>query len=98
MWHTNWKKQFLALYQMFNWDALFYSVSQFLNNFPDLPRFTFLVFSIDRWNLTEPFLDNIQGVPNNYSLLKLEIIHLQVTGYNAPFMQFSPELSTHESS
>ena len=55
---------------MFIWDASFYSVPQFLNNFPDLPRFTSLVFSIGRSDLTAPFLDNIQGVPNIYSLLE----------------------------
>ena len=43
---------------------------QFLNNFPDLPPFTSLVFSIGRWNLIPSFLDNIQGVLNNFSLLK----------------------------
>ena len=32
--------------------------------------FTSLVFSIDRWNLTAPSLDNIQVVLNNWSLLK----------------------------
>ena len=64
------KKHFLTLYEMFIWGASFYSVFQFLNNFPDLPRFTSLVFSIGRWNLTAPFLDNIQGILNNYSLLK----------------------------
>ena len=31
-----------------NWDTSFYSVSQFLNNFPDLPRLTSLLFSIGR--------------------------------------------------
>ena len=50
---------------MFNWDALFYSVSQFLNNFPDLPRFLSLVFSIDRWNMTAFFFDKIQVFLNN---------------------------------
>ena len=67
---------------MFTWDASFYSVSQFLNNFPDLPRFTSLVFSIRRWDLTASFPDNFQGCLNNCSLLedgKLEIIPLQVT-------------------
>ena len=57
---------------MFNWVASFYSVSQFLNNYPDLPRFTSLVFSTDGWNLTALFHDNIQVVLNNYSLLKAE--------------------------
>ena len=53
-----------------HWDASFFSVSQFLNNFPYLHPFTSLVFSIGRWNLTSPFFDNIQGVLNNFSLLK----------------------------
>ena len=65
-----WRKNFLTLYEMLIWGASFYSVFQFLNNFPDLPRFTSLVFSIGRWNLTAPFLDNIQGVLNKYSHLK----------------------------
>ena len=43
----------------------FYSVSEFLNNFPDLPRFTSLVLSIDRSNLTAFFVDNIRVVLNN---------------------------------
>ena len=38
---------------------------QFLNNFPDLPRFTSLVFLIDHWNMTALFVDNIQVVLNN---------------------------------
>ena len=42
------EEAFLTVYEMFNCDASFYSVSQFLNNFPDLPRFPSLVFSIDR--------------------------------------------------
>ena len=49
---------------MFNWDVSFYSVSQFLNNFPDLPSLPSLVFSNDRWNITEPFDDNIQMALN----------------------------------
>ena len=80
---------------MFIWDASFYSVFQFLNNFPDLPRFTSLVFSIGRWNLTAPFLDNIQGFWTINHSWKLEIILLQVTSYNAPFIQFSHDLSAH---
>ena len=50
---------------MFNWDALFYSVSEFLKNFPDLPLFTSLVFLIYRWNMTTLFADNIQVALNN---------------------------------
>ena len=50
---------------MFNWDTSFYSVSQFLNNFPDLPLFTSLVFSTDRWNLPALFVDNCQMLLNN---------------------------------
>ena len=49
---------------MFNWEASFYSVSQFLNNFADLPGYPTLVFSIDRWNMTALFVDNIQVVLN----------------------------------
>ena len=45
-------------------DASFYSVSQFLNNFPDLPRFPSLVFSIDRSNITALFVDKIQVILN----------------------------------
>ena len=50
---------------MINWDASFYSVSQFLNNFPDLHLFTSSDFSSDRWNLTAPFPDKSHGVLNN---------------------------------
>ena len=50
---------------MFNWDTSFYSVSQFLNNFPDLPLLTCLVFSFDRWNLIARFADNSQVVYQN---------------------------------
>ena len=51
---------------MLNWDAAsFYSVAQFLNNFPDSPLFFSLVFSIDCWNMTARFVDNIQVVLNN---------------------------------
>ena len=50
---------------MFNWDASFYSLSQFLNNFLDLPLFILLVFSIDRWKFTALFVDNNQVVLNN---------------------------------
>ena len=79
---------------MFNWEASFYSVSQFLNNLPALPCLTSLVLSIGSWNLTAHFLDNIQEFLTIIHSWKLEIIPLQVTGYNAPFMQFSPEFST----
>ena len=42
-------KVFLTAYEeIFDWDTSFYSVSQFLNNFPDLPLFTSFVFSNDR--------------------------------------------------
>ena len=75
-WSTNSKKHFLTLYEMFIWDASFYSVSHLLNNFPDLPRFASLVFSIDRWNLTASFLDNFQVVLNIYLLLKAGIYSL----------------------
>ena len=34
--------------EMFNWDASFYSVSEFLKNFPHLPLCTSLVFSVYR--------------------------------------------------
>ena len=95
LWNTNWKKHFLTLYEMFIWDASFYSVFQFLNNFPDLPRFTSLVFSIGRWNLTALFLDNIQGFWTIIHSWKLEIFPLKVTSYNAPLIQISPELSAH---
>ena len=70
---------------MFNWDASIYSVSQFLNNFPDLPSFLSVVFSIDRWNMTALFVDNIQLVLNNNRSGRLEIILLQVTSYRAAF-------------
>ncbi len=74
---------------MFNWDTSFYSVSQFLNNFPDLPLFTSLVFSNNRWNLSALFVDNCQCFWTiNYLSSKLEIILLQVTSYKAPFKQF----------
>ena len=66
LWNTNWKKLFLTAYEeLFNWDASFFSVSQFLNNFPDLFPFNSLVFSNDRWNLTGIFVDNSQVVLNN---------------------------------
>ena len=69
--YLNFYKPFLIAWEeMFNWDASFYSVSQLLNYFPDLPLFTSLLFSNDRWNLTAPFLDNSQVVLNNWSLLK----------------------------
>ena len=80
---------------MFIWGALFYSVFQFLNNFPDLPSITSLVFSIGRWNLTARFPDNIQGFWTIIHSWVLELDPLQVTSYNAPFIQFSPELSAH---
>ena len=49
---------------MFNWDASFYLVTQFLNNFPHLPRFPSLVFPTDRWNITALFVDNTQVILN----------------------------------
>ena len=52
------------------WGPTFYSVSHFLNSFPDFPLFTSLLISNDRWNLTAPFLDNSHVVLNNWSLLK----------------------------
>ena len=55
---------------MFNWDALFYSVSQFPNNFSDLPLFTSFVFSNYRSKLTATFLDNTQVDFIKNSLLK----------------------------
>ena len=64
VWNTNQKKYFLTVYKMFNWDATFYSVSQFLNNFPDLPRFPSLVFSIDRSNIAALFVDKNQVILN----------------------------------
>ena len=95
MWNTIRKKHSLTVYEIFDWDASFHSVPQFLHNFPDLPRFTSLVFSIDRWNLTAPFLENIQVVLNNYSLLKAGIYSLAINKLQRTFMKFSPDLSTH---
>ena len=46
-------------------ETLHFTVSQFLNNFPDLPLFTSLVFSNDRWNLPALFVDNCQMLLNN---------------------------------
>ena len=71
LWNTKLKKLFLTVYEIINWDASFYSASQFLNNFPDLPRFTSWVFSIDHWNMTALFVDNIQVVLNKWPLLKV---------------------------
>ena len=75
---------------MFNWEASFYSASHFLNNFPDLPPFPSLVFSIDRWNMTAIFIDNFRWFWTINHCGKLEIIRLQLKSYSAPFMQFSP--------
>ena len=66
LWNTNWKKHFPTAYQeMLNGDASFRSISQFLNNFPDLFLFTSLVFPKDRWNLTALFVDNSQVILNS---------------------------------
>ena len=67
-----------------------YSVSQFLNNFPHLPSFPSLVFSIDRWKMTALFVDNSQWFWTLNRSGRLEVILWQVTIYRAPFMQFSP--------
>ena len=49
MWNKNWKKIFPTAYQeKFNSDVSFRSISQFLNNFPDLFLFT---FSFPKWPL-----------------------------------------------
>ena len=45
--------------------TLLFMQKQYLNKFPDLPHFTSLVFSIDHWNMTALFADNIQKVLNN---------------------------------
>ena len=50
---------------MFNWDTSFYSVSQFLNSFQDLPLSASLAFSNDSWNLTALFVDNSRVLLNN---------------------------------
>ena len=50
---------------MFNSDASFRSISQFLNNFPDLFLLASLVFPNDPWNLTALFVDNSQVILNN---------------------------------
>ena len=63
---------------------------QYLNKFPDLPHFTSLVFSIDHWNMTALFVDNIQMVLTNKHSGKLEIILLQLKSYTAPFGNFHP--------
>ena len=73
---TQTRKNIFWRYMRCSFGALHFTVFQFLNNFPDLPRFTSLVFSIGRWNLTAPFLDIIQGVLNNYSHLKAGIYSL----------------------
>ena len=55
---------------MFKWDVLSCSVSQFLDNFLDLPLFISLVFWNDRWNMTALIVDNIQVVLNNKPVLR----------------------------
>ena len=73
---------------MFHWDTSFYSVSQFLNNFPDLHLFTSLVFSNDRWNLPALFVDNCQMLWTiNHLSSKREIFLLQVASYKGPFKE-----------
>ena len=63
---------------MFNWDTSFYSVSQFLNSFPDLLLSASLVFSNDSWNLTALFVDNSRCFWTINFSWKLEIILLQI--------------------
>ena len=67
---------------------------QFLNNFCDLPLFTSLVLSNNRWNFSANFADNNQVLFNNEPFLKVENL-LQITSYKAPVKQISPKLSTH---
>ena len=72
LWNRNQIRHFLTAYkEMFNWDASIYSVSQFLNNSPDLLLCTSSDFSNYRWNLTVLFDDHSQVVLNNYSLLNV---------------------------
>ena len=72
---------------MFNWDASFYSESQILNNFLELPIFISLVFPKDQWNLTALFRTLRCFWIINLSW-KLETFLLQVTSYKASFKQF----------
>ena len=55
----------MAYEDMFIWDFSFQLVSQFLNNFRNLPLFNFLIFSNDGWNLNAFFVDNSQVALNN---------------------------------
>ena len=77
MCNKNWMKHFLTAYEeMFNWDASFYLVSLFLNNFPDQLLFTSSLFSNDRWNFTALFVDNSHVVLNNKPLMEVGIYFL----------------------
>ena len=72
---------------LFLWDASFYSVSQFLNSFSDLPSFPSSVFQLTVKTLLHFRWQHSGGFEQ---LITLEIILLQVTSYRAHLMQISP--------
>ena len=68
-------------------------ISQQLSRLTSLYFFSFLNRPL-KLDCTFPW-QHSGGSEQLFTPVKLEIILLQVTSYNAPFIQFSPELSAH---
>ena len=95
---TQTKRFFLTAYEeVVNWDTSCFSVSLFLNKFPDLNLFPSLVLSNEHWILNALLVDNSQVLLKNEHFPKTGNFSSASNKLQSTLWQFSPQLSTHYS-